>query len=137
MSLLPRESCVTRDFRRKGVAIVIETGDLVQTICDFLRSFGYQPISAPTHALAAERALAHHEVSLLVAAVPAPDESRAGIYLEEAAKRNESIAVVLMLNDTLEQSLGAPERAVKIVKPFGQGTFIEAIELSELRVRDC
>lgn len=124
---------MTRDFRRKGVAIVIETGDLVQTLCDFLQSFGYQPISAPTHALAAERALAHDEVALLVAAVPAPDESRAGIYLEEAALRNEFIAVVLMLNDPLEQSPGAPERSVKIVKPFGQERFIEAIKLSELR----
>lgn len=127
---------MTREFRRKGVAIVIETGDLVQTICDFLQSFGYLPISAPTHALAAERALDHDEISLLVAAVPAPDESRAGIYLEEAAKRSQSIAVVLMLSDPLEQSPGAPERAVKIVKPFGQDTFIEAIELSELRVGD-
>lgn len=125
---------MTREFRRKGVAIVIETGDLVQTICDFLRSFGYQPISAPTHALAAQRALDHDEIRLLVAAVPAPDESRAGIYLEEAAKRNASIAVVLMLNDTLEQSPGAPDRAVTIIKPFGQHAFIEAIELSELRV---
>jgi hypothetical protein len=124
---------VTRDFRRKGVAIVIETGDLVQTLCDFLLSFGYQPISAPNHALAAERALAHDKVSLLVAAVPAPDESLAGIYLEDAAKRHQSIAVVLMLSDPLEQSPGAPERAVKIVKPFGKETFIEAIELSEIR----
>lgn len=127
---------MTRDFRRKGVAIVIESGDLVLTLCDFLESFGYQPISAPTHALAAERALAHHEIALLVAAVPAPDESRAGIYLEEAAKRNLSIAVVLMLSDPLEQSPGAPERAVRIVKPFGQETFIEAIEMSELRASD-
>lgn len=126
---------MARDFRRKGVAIVIEAGDLVQTICDFLQSFGYQPISAPTHALAAERALLHDEISLLAAAVPAPDESRAGIYLEEAAKRNDCIAVVLMLSDPLEQSPGAPERAVKIVKPFGQETLIEAIELSEARAR--
>ena len=124
---------MTRDFRRKGVAIVIETGDLVQTLCDFLRSFGYQAISAPTHALAAVRALAHDAVSLLVAAVPTPDESLAGIYLEQAAMRHKSIAVVLMHSDPLEQSPGAPERAVKIVKPFGQETFIEAIQLSELR----
>lgn len=124
---------MAHEFRRKGVAIVIETGDLVQTICDFLRSFGYEPISAPTHALAAERALFHHAISLLVASVPAPDESRAGIYIEEAAKRHSAIAVVLMLSDPLEQSPGAPDRAVKIVKPFGRGTFIEAIELSELR----
>ena len=125
-----------RDFQRKGVAIVIEAGDLVLTLCDFLRSFGYQPVSAPTHALAAERALAHDEFALLVAAVPAPDESRAGIYLEEAAMRNQSIAVVLMLSDTLELSPGAPQRAVKIVKPFGQEAFIEAIEMSELRAND-
>lgn len=124
-----------RDFRRKGVAIVIEAGELVQTICDFLQSFGYQTISAPTHALAAERAMEHEKVSLLAAAVPAPDESRAGIYLEEAAKRSSGIAVVLMLSDPLEQSPGAPERAVKIIKPFGQETLIEAIELAETRAQ--
>lgn len=121
------------NFRRKGVAIVIESGELAQTICDFLESFGYETISAPTHALAAERALQHDQIALLAAAVPAPDESRAGIYLEEAAKRNRHIAVVLMLSDPLEQSPGAPERAVKIVKPFGHETLIEAIELSEIR----
>lgn len=124
---------MARGFRRKGVAIVIETGELAQILCDFLQSFGYQTISAPTHALAAERALEHDKVALLAAAVPAPDESRAGIYLEEAAKRNTGIAVVLMLSDPLEQSPGAPARAVKIVKPFGRQTLIDAIELSEAR----
>ncbi len=122
-----------RDFRREGVAIVIESGELVHTICDFLNTFGYQTISARTHALAAERALQHHQIALLAAAVPAPDESRAGIFLEEASKRSRHIAVVLMLSDPLEQSVGAPESAVKIVKPFGYETLIEAIELSEFR----
>jgi DNA-binding response OmpR family regulator len=122
-----------RNFRRKGVAIVIESGELVHTICDFLNSFGYETISAPTHALAAERALQHHQIALLASAVPAPDESMAGIYLEEASKRHSHIAVVLMLSDPLEQSPGMPACAVKIVKPFGYETLIEAIELSELR----
>lgn len=126
---------MSRHFLRKGVAVVIETGELVHTLCELLEGFGYQAISAPTHALAAERALAHHEISLLAAAVPAPDESRAGIYLEEAAKRSEHIAVVLMLNDSLEQSPGVPDRAVKIIKPFGRQALIEAIELSEMRAR--
>ena len=35
------------EFRRKGVAIVIEAGELVHTICDFLQSFGYETISVP------------------------------------------------------------------------------------------
>lgn len=126
---------MSRNFRRKGIAVVIETGELMQTICELLESFGYQAISAPTHALAAERALTHHEISLLTAAVPAPDESRAGVYLEEAAKRSENIAVVLMLSDSLEQSPGAPERSVKIIKPFGQQALIEAIERAERRAR--
>lgn len=125
-----------RNFRRKGVAIVIESGELVHTICDFLKSFGYDAISAPTHELAAARALQHPTIALLAAAVPAPDESRAGIYLEEASKRNRHIAVVLMLSDPLEQSPGAPESAVKIVKPFGYETLIEAIELSEIRAQN-
>lgn len=121
------------DFRRRGVAIVIEAGELVQVICELLESFGYQTISATTHALAAERALAHDEISLLAACVPAPDESRSGIYLEEAATRNAHMAVVLMLSDPLEQSLDAPPCAVRIVKPFGRKTLVEAIELAETR----
>lgn len=122
-----------RDFRRKGVAIVIESGVLLDTICDFLTNFGYEAISAPTHALAAERALQRHQIALLAAAVPAPDENRAGIYLKEALSRNRHVAVVLMLSDPLEQSPGAPASAVKIVKPFGYETLIEAIELAETR----
>ena len=43
--------------------------------------------------------------------------------------------MVLMLSDPLEQSPGAPDTAVKIVKPFGYETLIEAIELSEIRAR--
>ena len=124
------------DFLRHGVAIVIESGDLVQTLCDLLESFGYQAISAPTHALAAERVVKHNSIALLAACVPAPDESRAGIYLEEAAKLNAELAVVLLLNDPLEQSPGAPARAVKINKPFGRKALIEAIELAEARAAE-
>lgn len=119
------------DFLRHGVAIVIESGELVHTLCDLLESFGYRAIPAPTHALAAERALAHDPIELLAACVPAPDESRAGIYLEEAARVNPHLAVVLMLNDPLEQSPGAPARAVKIKKPFGRKALIDAIQLAE------
>ncbi|WP_426699821.1 hypothetical protein ACPPVV_10425 [Rhodanobacter sp. Col0626] len=121
------------DFRRRGVAIVIEAGELVHVLCELLEGFGYQVIPAATHALAAERALAHDEIALLAACVPAPDESRAGIYLEEAATRNAHMAVVLMLSDPLEQSPSAPPCAVKIVKPFGRKTLVEAIELAEAR----
>ncbi len=121
------------DFRRSGVAIVIETGELAQTICDFLTSFGYHAISAPTHSLAARRALDHEAIALLAAAVPAPDESRAGIYIEEAAARNPQLAVVLMLSDPLEESPGAPECAVRILKPFGREALTDSIELSEAK----
>jgi hypothetical protein len=124
------------DFHRHGVAIIIESGELVHTLCDLLESFGYQAISAPAHALAAERALAHDRIELLVACVPAPDESRAGIYLEEAAKTNPHLAVVLMLSDPLEQSPDAPARAVKIVKPFGRKILVGAIELAETRAAE-
>jgi DNA-binding response OmpR family regulator len=121
------------DFHRHGVAIVIEAGEMVQMLCDTLQSFGYRVVTAPTHALAAERALAHDQIDLLAASVPAPDESRAGIYLEQAATRNAHMAVVLMLADPLEQSPDAPDHAVKIVKPFGHKTLIAAIELAEAR----
>ena len=124
------------DFLRHGVAIVIDSGDVVQTLCDLLESFGYRAISAPTHALAAERVLAHNSIALLAACVPAPDESRARIYLEEAAKLNSRLAVVLMLNDPLEQSPGAPARAVEIKKPFGRKALIEAIQLAEARAAE-
>lgn len=121
------------DFQRHGVAVVIEAGEMVQMLCDTLQSFGYQVLTAPTHALAAERALAQDRIDLLAACVPAPDESRAGIYLEKAAGRNAHMAVVLMLADPLEQSPDAPECAVRIVKPFGHKTLIAAIELAEAK----
>ncbi len=121
------------NFRRNGIAIVIESGELAHVLCELLESFGYHAISAPTHALAAERALAHHEIALLATCVPAPDESQSGIYLAEASTRNAHMAVVLMLNDPREQSPDAPDCAVRIVKPFGQQTLIEAIELAEAK----
>ncbi len=124
------------DFHRHGVAIIIESGELVHTLSDLLESIGYRPISAPTHALAAERALEHEKIELLLACVPAPDESRAGIYLEEAAKSNPHLAVVLMLSDPLEQSPDAPARAVRIVKPFGRKILVGAIELAETRATE-
>lgn len=123
------------EFQRQGFAVVIEVGELAQLLCDTLHSFGYRTLSAPTHALAAERALAYQAIDLLAACVPAPDETRAGIYLEEAAMRNRHMAVLLMLSDPLEQSLDAPDRAVKIVKPFGHKTLIAAIEAAEARAR--
>ncbi len=121
------------DFHRQGVAIVIETGELVRVLCETLENFGYEAISAPTHAQAAERAREHETIALLAACVPAPDESRAGIYLEEASSRNALLAVVLMLSDPLEQSGGAPARAVELVKPFGRQALIQAIEHAEIK----
>lgn len=50
--------------------------------------------------------------------VLAPDEGRTGIYLDEAAKSNSHLAAVLLPSAPLEQSPYAPERAIKIVKPF-------------------
>jgi hypothetical protein len=119
------------DFHRRGVAIIIEAGELVHMLCEFLESFGYQSVAAPSHAEAARRAQAYDHIALLAACVPAPDESRAGIYLEEASSHNPHLAVVLMLSDPLEQSPGAPARAVKLVKPFGRSALIEAIEKAE------
>jgi hypothetical protein len=128
---ITNQEAFVSDFQRQGFAVVIEVGDMVQMLCDTLNSFGYHAISAPTHAKAAERALAYDRIDLLVACVPAPDESRAGIYLEEASRRNSHMAVLLMLADPLEQPTGAPERAVRIVKPFGHKTLIAAIEMAE------
>lgn len=125
------------DFRRQGIAVVIEAGELAEMLCETLNSFGYRTFSAPTHALAAERARGCEQVDLLAACVPAPDESRAGIYLEEAAKRNANMAVLLMLADPLEASPEAPDCAVKIVKPFGHKTLIAAIELAESKARQA
>jgi DNA-binding response OmpR family regulator len=122
------------DFRRTGLAIVVDSGDVAQMLCETLQGFGYRAISAPTHALAAERAAAHDDIALLAACVPAPDEGRTGVYLETASRSNSRIAVVLMLADPLEQSPDAPARAVKIVKPFGRKTLIGAIELAEAKL---
>lgn len=121
------------DFHRHGVAIVIETGELVQVLCETLESFGYHAIPASSHAHAAEHALAHEKIALLAACVPAPDESRAGIYLAEASLRDVHLPVVLMLSDPLEQSHGAPARAVKLVKPFDRQALTQAIELAEAK----
>jgi len=124
------------DFHRRGVAIVIEVGELALVLRDLLEGVGYQVVTAPTHALAAERALAYRTIDLLAACVPAPDESRAGIYLEEAASRNPRLPVVLMLADPLERSPGAPAHAVKLVKPFGRRALLRAIEDAEAKVAD-
>ena len=119
-------------FRRNGIAVVIEVRqDLAETVCDFLTSYGYQAISAPTHAEAAKRAVEHHHVALLAASVPAPDEGRAGIYLDEAARKNPGMAVVLMLSDPLEVADDAPAQSIRIVKPFGREELIAAITSSE------
>ena len=66
-----------------------------------------------------------------VVCVLAPDESRTGIYLDEAAKSHSHLAAVLMLSDPLQQSPDAPERTVKIVKPFGRKILVGAIQLAE------
>lgn len=124
-------------FTRTGTAIVIEPrADLADAVCDLLRGFGYEPISAPTHAEAAERAALVSSVHLLAATVPAPDESRSGIYLKEALKKNPQMAIVLMLSDHLEKPEGEPPHAAKIVKPFGREELAEAIRLSEKKARE-
>lgn len=123
-------------FRRHGIAVVIEVRpDLAETVCDFLTSYGYLAISAPTHAEAAKRAVEHHQVALLAASVPAPDENRAGIYLDEAARKNPGMAVVLMLSDPLEVADDAPAQSIRIVKPFGREELIAAITSSEAKAR--
>lgn len=121
-------------FTRTGTAVVIEPRvDLANAVCDLLRGFGYITISAPTHAEAAARAKLVAAVHLLAATVPAPDESRSGIYLEEATKNHPTMAIVLMLSDDLEKPKGEPPQAVKIVKPFGRKELIAAITLSETK----
>ena len=123
-------------FRRDGIAVVIEPRkDLADAVCDFLTNYGYRAISAPTHAEAAKRAVEHHEVALLAASVPAPDEGRAGIYLDDAARKNPGMAVVLMLGDPLEVADDAPQQSIRIVKPFNQEELIVAIRSSEALAR--
>jgi len=124
-------------FTREGTAIVIEPrADLADAVCDLLRGFGYEAISAPTHAEGAARAKLAGTVRLLAATVPAPDESRSGIYLQEALKKNPRMAIVLMLSDHLEKSEGEPQQAAKIVKPFGRDELLAAILLSEKKARE-
>ena len=119
-------------LKRTGTAIVIEPrADLADSVCDLLRGFGYEPVSAPTHAEAALRAKLVPLVQLLAATVPAPDESRSGIYLKEALEKNPRMAIVLMLSDELEKSQDEPAHSVKIVKPFGREELAAAIGLSE------
>lgn len=125
----------TVDQKRNAIIIEPEK-DLADSLCDFLTSLGYVPHSVHTHSAGASYAATLDKVHLLAACVPAPDEDRAGIYLEEAAKKNHLMAVVLMLNDTLEKTDGSPRQAVSIVKPFDRATFIEAIRASEAKCRN-
>ncbi|NYE30065.1 hypothetical protein HDE78_003033 [Rhodanobacter sp. K2T2] len=123
-------------FRRDGVAIIIEPDpDLASALCDLLIQMGYLPISAPTHAKAAEQAALYNSIALLAACVPAPDESRAGIYLEQAVILNPLLAIVLMLCDTSETPDNAPKQAVRVLKPFGRDALERAILESERKVR--
>jgi len=123
-------------FHRDGIAIVVEpNADLASALCDLLIQIGYLPISVPTHAKAAEQAAAYRSIALLAATVPAPDEDRAGIYLEEAAKLNPWLAVVLMLCDTRENTDNSPKQAVCVLKPFGREVLERAILQSEWNVR--
>ena len=119
-------------FKREGVAVVIEhRGNLAETVCDFLTSYGYLAIATSTHAEAARCAVELHDVTLLAASVPAPDEDRAGIYLADALRRNPRMAVVLMLSDPLEEADDAPDQSVRIVKPFSREALVGAIMASE------
>lgn len=119
-------------FTRTGTAVVIEPrADLAGAVCDLLRGFGYQTISAPTHADAAARAKSAASIELLVATVPAPDESRSKVYLKGAVERNARMAIVLMLSDHLEKPEGEPGQAAKIVKPFGRDELASSIRRSE------
>ena len=119
-------------FKRSGLAIVIETQpDLADTVCDFLNAYGYQAFSVRTHAAAAVRTASEFGIALLAASVPAPDEDRAGIYLDDAARKNPTMAVVLMLRDDLEVSEGAPKQAIRITSPFDRDALVAAIIVSE------
>ncbi|HET6432194.1 hypothetical protein [Dyella sp.] len=122
-------------LRRNGVAVVIEPQqDLAGALHDMLAGFGYHCVAAATHAGAARLAADFAQIHLLAACVPAPDESQAGIYLEDAAKRSPHMAVVLMLNDPLEVAPRAPAHSVRLSKPFSRESFTRALLAAEAAV---
>jgi hypothetical protein len=72
--------------------------------------------------------LARGKIDLVVAAVPAPGESRDGAYLEEARRINPAMHAVVMLSDPSESVGAAPKNAVQIVKPFSVAQLERALD---------
>lgn len=107
------------ESRFGAFAIVIEPDFILAGIvADVVSRFGYRVSTAGTHAGGAQLALTNGHVQLMVAAVPAPGESRVGAYLAEARKTNPGMHAVIMLSDPIEPMVDAPPNAVKIIKPF-------------------
>jgi DNA-binding response OmpR family regulator len=121
---------------RSPLAVVIEPrADLAQTVAEVLRARGFEAIAASTHAGAAAAVAAMAKVDFLAAAVPAPGESHAGAYLEEARGKNPGLAVVIMLSDPNESVDDAPANAARVVKPFSLEELRAAIEQAMSKVQ--
>ncbi|QWT21362.1 hypothetical protein KPL74_05010 [Bacillus sp. NP157] len=115
-------------FRSKVAIIVEPRPDLAATVAECLRMRHYVVVVATTHAGGAELALAQARVDFLVAAVPAPGESRVGAYLAVAREENPGMGVVVMLADPYESLEGTPEGVVKIIKPFSVAELEAALD---------
>lgn len=70
---------------------------------------------------------------MVVAAVPAPGESRQGAYLLDARDENPRMCVVVMLSDPIASAAGAPVQAVQLVKPFSVVELERSIALAHVR----
>jgi CheY-like chemotaxis protein len=116
-------------------AIVIEPRPaLAELVGEVLQRWGYEVSVASTHVGAAQVAQRTGRVDLAIAAVPAPGEDRTGAYLEEAARQNPTMCMVVMLSDPNEVPRGAPAEVERVVKPF---TVLELQEAVQRAIARC
>lgn len=112
----------------KPLAVIIEPrSPLAGTLAEALHARGFEVVVASTHAGAASLVASQAKVDFLIAAVPAPGESHAGAYLDEARKKNPELAVVIMLSDPHENIDDAPPGAIRLIKPFDRAQLESAI----------
>jgi DNA-binding response OmpR family regulator len=103
----------------RAVFVVEPNFNLAGALHDVLLSWGFRVATFATHGAAAVSAILVDRVDLLVACVPASDGDRNGAYLESIARRQAGgLPIVLMVTDREIVERSAPDRSVRLLKPF-------------------
>lgn len=104
---------------RRAVFVIEPDLNLADALHDVLLSWGFQVATFATHGAAAVSAMLVDRVDLLVACIPTSDGDRNGAYLESIARRQAGgLPVVLMVTDPEIVEKSAPDRSVRLLKPF-------------------